>query len=73
MIENMKTYHVINPLTNMSEKQRQVCTPGGACPEGAKVVKKSRAPNNYFKTLRRVDRLLNVQRHYTACPNSAQC
>ncbi|KAL3668462.1 hypothetical protein V7S43_006545 [Phytophthora oleae] len=51
-------------MTKQWEKQRQVCTPGGPFPEGAALVKKTRARHNYFKTPQRVERLLNVQRHY---------
>ncbi|ETN00859.1 hypothetical protein PPTG_17709 [Phytophthora nicotianae INRA-310] len=64
MRENAKTYHLVNPVTNLLQKQRHVCTPGGPFPEGAKLVKKTRDLNNYFKTPQRVERILRVQQHY---------
>eukprot|EP00644_Phytophthora_capsici_P007239 jgi/Phyca11/112753/e_gw1.22.145.1 len=64
MRENVKTCHVVNPATNLLQKQRQVCTPGGHFPDGAKLVKKTRDLNNYFKTPQRVERLQRVQQHY---------
>eukprot|EP00644_Phytophthora_capsici_P003023 jgi/Phyca11/103287/e_gw1.7.720.1 len=64
MRENVKTCHVVNPATNLLQKQRQVCTPGGPFPDGAKLVKKTRDLNNYFKTPQRVERLQRVQQHY---------
>ncbi|ETM52250.1 hypothetical protein L914_04100 [Phytophthora nicotianae] len=64
MRENAKTYHLVNPVTNLLQKQRHVCTPGGPFPEGANLVKKTRDLNNYFKTPQRVERILRVQQHY---------
>ncbi|KAI9981426.1 hypothetical protein PInf_009178 [Phytophthora infestans] len=64
MRENVKTCHVVNPVTNLLQKQRQVCTPGGPFPEGAALVKKTPDLSNYFKTPQRVERPLRVQQHY---------
>ncbi|ETL81399.1 hypothetical protein L917_18262 [Phytophthora nicotianae] len=37
MRENVKTCHVVNPVPNLLQKQRQMCTPGGPFPKGAKL------------------------------------
>jgi hypothetical protein len=61
MKENTRIRSLIDGDSNKTKKARCVVTEGGALPEGASVIRKLRALNNFFNSPQRVDRLRKLQ------------